>query len=319
MGQNNPPEERIAVGQLFAGRYQVIENIGNGAMATVYRCIDTREQNREVALKLLSQTFSKDSTTLARFRNEVSFCQRLEHPNVVKVFDFGQTEDNLYYITMEFLPGNSVGEQLDETPDFFEFDEILRILHDTASGLCFAHAEGIIHRDLKPDNILLTAERRAKVTDFGLARSLEADMQLTKSGEAVGTPCYMAPEQFRGERVDARTDVYALGIVAYELAAGDRPFLGDTYHAVATAHLLNPIPEIPAGSRSVPAWFQEFVQLCAQKDPNDRFQSMEEVIHELNYRMNLTDSLSGIRLSAANIIKHGLKIMGWRGTAPRRQ
>lgn len=319
MTEYSAPEEVIAVGQLFADRYQVLEHVGSGAMATVYRCADLKQGNSEVALKVLSLAMAEDETIIARFQNESRYTQVLDHPNVVRVYEYGQTADQRCYITMEYIAGKTVGDFLDGESPPFTFDELLQILLDTASGLQFAHASGIIHRDLKPDNILLTDDRRAKVTDFGLAREMDSDFHLTKSGEAVGTPCYMAPEQFRGEKTDVRTDIYALGILAYELAAGIRPFPGDTYHAIATAHLLHPLPDIDRKHRVVPRWFQEFVQLCAQKEPGDRYQTMDEVVQELEYRMELRHNITGIRAGALNIIRNSLKLFGLRrGTADER-
>lgn len=304
----HPPEDVISPGQVFARRYHVIEKIGSGAMASVYLCEDAILRGKKIALKLLSPALSEDETTLARFQNEMNFTKLVNHPNVVRVYDFGQTVDNRFYITMEYVPGRSVGDHLADDPLKFLFGEVLELIHDTASGLQLAHQNGIIHRDLKPDNILLSKDGKAKVTDFGLARSMEDDFQLTRSGEAVGTPCYMAPEQFRGEKVDARTDIYALGIVAYELAAGHIPFLGENYHAIATAHLLNPLPEIPVSERRVPSWFQEFLQLCTQKDPKDRYQSMDEVIAELNHRLNAKDSLFSVKEAAGKVIRNSLQL-----------
>ncbi len=310
MSESELQNEKFALGELVIGRYRILEEIGSGAMATVYRCEDTNEENKVIALKILSASFSDDETMVARFKNELKISKSLVHPNIVQNFDFGQTEKNRYFITMEYLPNGSMGNLIEREGANIPVDRLLQLLVDVAAGLYLAHQAGIVHRDLKPDNILLTAELRGAVSDFGLARSMESDLKLTKSGETVGTPCYMAPEQFRGEEVDARTDIYSYGILAYELACGQRPFLGETYHAIATAHMLNPIPEISEIRNDIPRWYQEFVELCSTKLPKDRFQSMGEILSELHDRQNFRGSIERVKRSASGVLRVSLKMLG---------
>src|SRR5262249_43680125 len=151
-----------------------------------------------------------------------------------------------------------------------DFPEICRLLYEIGQGLAYAHRKGVIHRDVKPDNILLTPGGDVRITDFGLARSVNVDKGFTQTGETVGTHCYMAPEQIRGDRVDGRADIYSLGILAYEMATGTRPFEDESWFALAKMHMTQPLPNFPK-ELQLPKWFEEFVIQSAEKKPENRF------------------------------------------------
>lgn len=272
-------------GSVIADRYEVLGHIGAGGMGVVLRVVDRVLENKVIALKLLYRDNSDDKISLARFRNEVLLARELDHPNIVRLYDLGKTANGDYFITMEYVEGMSLGQRIKcEHLDKLPFTEVLRILFQTCMALDYAHNKGIVHRDVKPDNILLAKNGHVKLTDFGLARSLNVEKGLTASQETVGTPHYMAPEQLRGERPDRRVDIYALGIAAYEMATGKKPFPGEVYMQVAGLHLSAKIPAIAKDS-GIPAWFQDFVEDCTEKDPNKRFQTMAEVAEELSEEM----------------------------------
>src|SRR5215218_10941097 len=209
----------IAPDTLVDGRYRIIRRLGSGGMADVYSAEDT-QLGREVALKVLYRRLAEDDEFVERFRREASAAAGLQHPNVVQVFDRGEW-DGTYYIAMEFLPGRSLKEAVrDDGP--LDPDAAVEITLGVLKALRFAHRRGIVHRDIKPHNVMLDAEGRVKVTDFGIARAGASDM--TETGSIMGTAQYLSPEQAQGHPVDARADLYSIGVVLYELLTGRVPF-----------------------------------------------------------------------------------------------
>ena len=253
---------------MLARRYQITEAIGGGAMADVYRAHD-RVLDRDVALKVLRPAATVDPELAQRFARESETIASIVHPNVIAVTDHGVAGDE-HYLAMEVVDGPTLQRLLLDRGHLAE-DDTMRIGHDVAAGLAAAHAGGVIHRDLKPANILIAADGRAKVGDFGIAH-LEAMNQLTRTGEVLGTPRYIAPEQVSG-RVDARADVYALGVVLYEMATGRPPFEGDSPIEIVSKHLRDkPVPP----RRLVPSLsgrFEKIVLRALEKDPAKRFAS----------------------------------------------
>jgi len=281
----------LQVGALIAGRYEVVAKLGTGGMGTVLQVIDKALENEVIALKLLYPHLAQDKTSFARFRNEVLIARRLSHPNIVRLYDIGNAGGGYFFISMEFVNGGNLSKSIyDSRKDLLSFQETLRILREIALGIGHAHSMGVVHRDLKPDNILLTDRGTVKVTDFGLARNLFVDKRFTDTGEAVGTPYYMAPEQLRGERVDGRCDLYALGLIAYEMVVGRRPFFEDTYLQLAAMHLKEPIPDFATKETGIPKWYERFVKKCAAKSPSDRYGSAIEVADFLQEKL---DEISG--------------------------
>lgn len=283
-------------GSVIAGRYEVVRTLGSGGMGSVLAVIDRALDNETIALKLLYPHLARDKTSFARFRNEVLVARRLSHPQIVRLYDFGHAGNGYYFISMEYMAGGSLGQQIYQgRRELLPFHETLRILRDISLGIAHAHANGVVHRDLKPDNILMGERMEVKITDFGLARTLYVDKGFTDTGEAVGTPYYMAPEQLRGDKIDGRTDIYALGIIAYEMVVGRRPFFDESYLNLAAKHINEPIPDFATKESGIPSWFQEFVQTAAAKKPDDRYPNATEIAELLTDRLNGLDSNTKVR------------------------
>jgi eukaryotic-like serine/threonine-protein kinase len=264
------------IGTLFDGRYQVVRKLGAGGMANVYLAED-QELGRRVAIKILNDRHANDDQFVERFRREAKNAAALSHPNIVSIYDRGEAEGT-YYIAMEYLDGRSLKELVvsrGEAPIGLTVDYARQIL----SALRFAHRHGIVHRDIKPHNVLVDGDGRVKVTDFGIARA--GTSQMTEAGSIVGTAQYLSPEQAKGGDVDPRSDLYSLGVVLYELLTGDVPFNGDTPVEIAMKHL-SAVPEPPSKRRrDVPRNLDLVVMRALAKDPDDRYQSAEEMDADL--------------------------------------
>ncbi len=276
-------------GDLIDDRYRVLAVLGHGGQADVYRVADTEHHHQVLALKLLSWELFEDEQqrldSFQRFAREYKLLSDLSHPNIVKAFDFSHLRGAHSYYVMECIDGGSVADHLTHHNPPFEFSEVVRILHGTALALDCAHRNGIVHRDLKPENILLTLTGTVKIVDFGLARPVGIGHTITQRDHTVGTPKYMSPEQLRGEKVDFRTDIYSLGIIAYQMASGELPFYSNNYETLALMHYTAPIPALASRARGIPRWFETFVGLCTEKDADDRYQSMTVILNELAAKM----------------------------------
>lgn len=237
------------------GRYHITERIASGGMGEVYRAQDA-VLAREVAIKVLHRSLASDQGFVDRFRREARAAATLNHPNIVTVFDWGAV-DGVYYMVMEYVHGRSVREILNAR-GALAAGQAAAVLDQTLAALEHAHAKGIVHRDLKPENILITTEGVVKLTDLGLARAF-ADAKNTRAGSVTGTVQYLAPEQIRGEPADPRSDLYSLGIVAYELLTDRIPFTGETPMAIAYKHLSDRVPQASAVADGVPADFDAFI------------------------------------------------------------
>lgn len=278
--------DSITIGSVIADRYEVVDVLGKGGMGAVVKVLDRALDNDVIALKLLYSHLVRDEVLLSRFRNEVLIVRQLSHPNIVRLYDFGETPEGNFYIAMEYVQGDNLSSLVRAGKKFRpSFDECLRILYDIALGLEHAHGRNIVHRDIKPDNILIAEDGSIKITDFGLARTLTVDKGFTNTGEAVGTPYYMAPEQIQGEAVDGRADIYGFGILAYELVTGRRPFENEDWFKLALMHLQEPFPKFATKENGIPQWFEEFVHIAAAKKPAKRFQNMREVLTILGEHM----------------------------------
>ena len=268
----------IVVGEVIAGRYELEELCGTGGMSSVFRAHD-KLLDRRVALKILHEQYSRDDDYVERFRHEARAVAQLAHPNIVTVIDRGE-QDGRQFIVFEFVDGENLKE-LVERRGPLPVREAIEIALQTARALAFAHANGLVHRDVKPQNVLVPAEGQAKVTDFGIARSLDVQHGLTQTGTVLGTSNYIAPEQARGEQVDALSDVYSLGCVLYELLTGDVPFDGENFVAVAMRHINEPAPSVLDQRPDVPLRLDSAVRRAMAKHPSERFESMDDFVQEL--------------------------------------
>jgi serine/threonine-protein kinase len=261
---------------LFDARYKIIRKLGSGGMANVYLAED-QELGRRVAIKILDDRHAADEQFVERFRREAKNAAGLSQPNIVSIYDRGEAEGT-YYIAMEYLDGRSLKELIvtrGPAPISIAIDYARQIL----AALRFAHRNGIVHRDIKPHNVLVDADARVKVTDFGIARA--GASQMTEAGSIIGTAQYLSPEQARGTQVDQTSDLYSLGIVLYELLTGSVPFTGDTPVEIAMKHL-SATPEPPSAKRvDVPHALDMVVLRALAKDPADRYQSAEEMDADL--------------------------------------
>ncbi len=271
------PVKELTTGSTFAGRYQVIEELGHGGMGRVYKVLD-KDLDVKIALKLIKPEISSDEETIARFRNELKVARAVTHKNVCRMYDFGKA-GGTYFITMEYVPGEDL-KSLVHSIGALPVGKAVAIARQTADGLAEAHRLGVVHRDLKPQNIMIDREGGARIMDFGIARSVKA-RGMTGAGVIIGTPEYMSPEQVEAKDVDQRSDIYSLGIILYEMTTGRLPFTADTPFAVGlkqkgeapeNPEMLN--PQIPEGLSRV-------ILKCMEKDKDKRFQDAGEVRSEL--------------------------------------
>ncbi len=253
--------------------YRIVRRIGLGGMATVYMAIQ-ESLSRPVAVKVLARARAVSKELVTRFENEARVIARLEHPHIVSIFDVGQTSDGRIYYTMPYMPnGDLSSRSLRDDPV-----RVLSIIHALAAALQSAHDQGVIHRDVKPENVLFDSQDRPMLADFGIALSETQSARVTREGATVGSSGYMSPEQARGEALDARSDLYSLGVVCYELLTGELPFQGNDALAIALAHIEKPVPRLPLTRR---VW-QPFIDKALAKQPGRRFQSAEEMLAALD-------------------------------------
>jgi hypothetical protein len=266
------------IGRLVADRYEIQEVLGTGGMASVYRAHDTLLE-RPVALKILHEHFSRDPEYVERFRREARAIARVSHPNIVTVIDRGEYEDR-EFIVFEHVPGETLKEMV-EREGQLPVADALALAHQVARGLAFAHEHGVVHRDVKPHNVLVDPEGAAKVTDFGLARSLDLERDITETGAVLGTCDYISPEQASGQPVDERSDQYSLGVLLYELLTGEVPFPAETYMAVALRHVRDPVPSVRDRRQDVSPRVDELVRRAMAKRPEARFASTSALVAAL--------------------------------------
>ena len=282
------------VGEVLSDRYEVEELVGTGGMSSVYRAHD-RLLDRKVALKVLHQQYSDDDDYVERFRREARAVAALSHPNIVTVIDRGEHEGR-QFIVFEYIHGENL-KALIERRGPAPVATALELAMQIARGLSFAHQQGLVHRDVKPQNILLNGDGQAKVTDFGIARSLDVQQGMTQTGTVLGTSDYIAPEQAQGHRVDEHTDVYSLGVVLYEMLTTEVPFPGENFVAVAMRHINEAPPAIRDQRPDVSPRLEAAVQRAMAKRPEDRFQTMADFCRELE--ANLAESQGATVVSPA--------------------
>jgi serine/threonine-protein kinase len=265
-------------GDVLADRYELQELAGSGGMSTVFRARDRRLE-RTVAVKVLHQRYNDEDEYVERFNREARMAASLSHPNIVTVIDRGEYEGR-QYIVFEYVDGDNLKELVGRSGPL-QVEQVLSLGIQIASGLAFAHANGLVHRDVKPQNVLLNGSGTAKVTDFGIARSLAVGPGVTQTGTVLGTSDYIAPEQAQGAPVGERTDVYSLGVVLFELLAGEPPFRGDNFVAVAMKHINEPAPRVSTLRPDVPARLDAAIAVALAKDADARFATMDAFRREL--------------------------------------
>ena len=266
------------VGDVLVDRYELEELVGTGGMSSVYRAHD-RLLARKVALKVLHEHHGADEASVERFRREARAVASLSHPNVVTVIDRGEHAGR-QFIVFEYVEGENL-KRLVQRSGPLPVEQALELVIQVAHGLSFAHREGLVHRDVKPQNVLVDASGTAKVTDFGIARSLDMHRGMTQTGTVLGTSDYIAPEQAQGQVVDEHSDVYSLGVVLYELLTGKVPFPGENFVAVAMRHINEPPPSVHVERPDVPPRVDAAIERAMAKRPSDRFASMAEFAAEL--------------------------------------
>jgi serine/threonine protein kinase len=275
------------VGQIIDGRYRIVRKLGEGGMGEVYAA-DHIHIEKRFAIKLLRPEIVSNAEAVTRFRQEARSSSSIGHRNIIAIEDFGQLSDGRIFMCMELLDGAALNDMITQP---IGIDRLLNILIQTGHGLAAAHAKGIIHRDMKPENIFVTigpnGEDVPKLLDFGIAKVSGNDGQnhLTRTGTIFGTPFYMAPEQALGNPVDARTDIYAVGVIMYECFGGSLPFQGDSFMGILTQHITmepEPVAQRAAkAGRQLPHGLAEVITACMQKNPAQRFQTMDELVNVL--------------------------------------
>ncbi|MEO7735143.1 MAG: serine/threonine-protein kinase [Kofleriaceae bacterium] len=286
-GSMSEAQSPALIGQVLDGRYRITRKLGEGGMGEVFAAEHVHIEKR-FAIKLLRPEIVSNPEAVTRFRQEARSSSSIGHRNIIAVEDFGQLSDGRIYMCMELLNGAALNDMLTQP---LPVDRLLNILIQTGHGLAAAHAKGIVHRDMKPENVFVTigpnGEDVPKILDFGIAKVAGNDGQnhLTRTGTIFGTPFYMAPEQALGNPVDARTDIYAMGVIMYECFAGSLPFQGESFMGILTQHItMDPEPvaqRAAAAGRHLPPGLGDVIMRCMQKNPQQRFSTMDELVNIL--------------------------------------
>jgi hypothetical protein len=307
------------IGTLLSGRFRLEERVGSGGMSTVYRAFDETLE-RWVAIKILQNEIAGDDDQLERFRREARSVARLNHPHVVTVIDAGE-DQGCPYIVFEYISGETLKDRIRRLGRL-PVPEALAYAIEIARALQAAHAERLVHRDVKPQNVLLDTDGRAKVTDFGIARSLEGDGGLTLAGRVLGTTDYVSPEQALGQEVTPQSDIYSLGIVLYEMLTGDVPFRADAPVAVAMKHVREPMPDVQLARPEVSANTAAIVDYATAKETRNRYQTVEQMLDDLEVALALEASRAGQTSGEATTVLRALPDerirVPWRLRFPRR-
>ena len=268
----------IQIGKIFAGRYRIIKQIGRGGMADVYLAKDLILDGEEVAVKVLRTNYQTDPIAVARFQREARAMADLDHPHIVRITDIGE-EDGQQYLAMEYVAGLDLKRYIKEHYPLSN-EEAVRIMGQILLAMRLAHAKGIVHRDLKPQNILLTPDGTAKVTDFGIAVAF-AETSLTQTNSMLGSVHYLSPEQARGSKATIQSDIYAMGIIFFEMLTGHIPYDGDSAVTIALQHFQKPLPSVIAENPSVPQSLENVVIKATAKKLTDRYQTVSEMYVDL--------------------------------------
>jgi len=298
----SPTIRRQMIGTSLNDRFRLEEKIGSGGMSTVYRAFDPTLE-RWVAIKLMHRDISEDPDQLERFRREARAVARLSHPHVVTVIDFGE-DDGTPYIVLEYVEGETLKERIKRMARL-PVAEAVAYAIEIGRALSCAHAERLVHRDVKPQNVLIDMDGRAKVTDFGIARSLEAH-GLTATGRVLGTTDYVAPEQALGKEVTEQSDVYSLGTVLFEMLTGEVPFKADSQVAVAMKHVREPMPDVQRRRPEVSASLAAVLEHATAKETANRYATADDVVHDLEEVLAIEVARSGEATGEATTVLRDL-------------
>jgi eukaryotic-like serine/threonine-protein kinase len=285
----SPAPSSAMIGTVLSGRYRLEAKLGSGGMSTVYLARD-QTLDRQVAVKVMHREMSEQADQLARFRQEARAVAKLSHPNVVSVIDAGE-DGGHPYIVFEYVAGETLKQRVSRDGALAPQEAIAYAI-EIARGLSMAHARKMVHRDIKPQNILIDAEGRAKLTDFGISRQLEQD-GMTATGRVLGTTDYVAPEQAMGRQVDPRSDIYSLGVVLYEMLVGQVPFAADSQVGVAMKHVNEELPDVQRRRPEVSAAVALVVERATAKDPAQRYEHVGEMIDDLETALEVEAARAG--------------------------
>src|SRR4249919_3428770 len=286
---NSRPTSSQMIGTVLSGRYKLEAKLGSGGMSTVYLANDAT-LDRAVAVKVMHREMSEQPDQLERFRQEARAVAKLSHPNVVAVIDAGE-DGGHPYIVFEYVEGETLKQRIARL-GALDTQEALAYAIEIARGLTVAHARNMVHRDIKPQNVLIDAEGRAKLTDFGISRQLEQD-GMTATGRVLGTTDYVAPEQAMGHGVDPRSDIYSLGVVLYEMLIGQVPFHADSQVGVAMKHVNEELPDVQQRRPELSAAAALVVERATAKDPGERYQQVGEMIDDLSTALEVEAARAG--------------------------
>ena len=286
---NSRPTSSQMIGTVLSGRYKLEAKLGSGGMSTVYLAKDGT-LDRDVAVKVMHREMSEQPDQLERFRQEARAVAKLSHPNVVAVIDAGE-DGGHPYIVFEYVEGETLKQRIARV-GALDAQEALAYAIEIARGLTVAHARNMVHRDIKPQNVLIDAEGRAKLTDFGISRQLEQD-GMTATGRVLGTTDYVAPEQAMGHAVDPRSDIYSLGVVLYEMLTGQVPFHADSQVGVAMKHVNEELPDVQNRRPEISAAAALVVERATAKDPSERYQRVGEMIEDLSTALEVEAARAG--------------------------
>src|SRR3954463_5020987 len=290
------------IGTLIGGRFRLEEQVGSGGMSSVYRAFAPTLE-RHVAIKLMHRDISNDADQLERFRREARAVAQLSHPHVVTVIDAGE-DDGAPYIVFEYVEGETLKDRIRRLGRL-PVAEAVAYAVEIGRALECAHSHLLVHRDVKPQNVLIDPDGRAKVTDFGIARSLEAQ-GLTATGRVLGTTDYVSPEQALGHEVTAQSDIYSLGIVLYEMLTGEAPFKADTQVAVAMKHVRDPLPDVQRRRPEVSAALASIVERATAKQTENRYATVGEMVHDLERVLGIEAARAGHATGEATTVLRSL-------------